>query len=212
MENNEIKIVREVIEWSCCIFIAIALALLARYYIGSPTMVQQKSMYPTLEPGQRLMMNRTSRITNAKYERGDIITFSAPDPIDTIEDINLDYPVAKYTNIPTEKFEKFVYNVLEFNKVSYIKRVIAIEGDLIQIRDGKVYLNGELLSEDYLAENVRTKIVYYNEIVVPEGCVFVMGDNRDESMDSRTFGCIPVDKIEGKLWIRYWPIKKWGKV
>ena len=59
---------------------------------------------------------------------------------------------------------------------------------------------------------MTTKTVFYNDVIVPEGCIYVLGDNRDESMDSRTFGCVPLEKVEGKVILRYWPIKQFGKV
>lgn len=78
---------------------------------------------------------------------------------------------------------------------------------------GNVYLNGELLDEEYLAEDVYTKRsgVFY-DLTVPKGYVFAMGDNREESKDCRMFGCIPVSKIESKVLIRFWPFSKFGKV
>ena len=76
--------------------------------------------------------------------------------------------------------------------------------------DGKVYLNGEELKEDYLSKDISTLPVNYSEITVPEGYVFVMGDNRPHSTDSRTFGCIPLEKIESKVVLRFWPLNTWG--
>ena len=92
------------------------------------------------------------------------------------------------------------------------KRIIGVAGDHIKIEDGKVYLNGEELNEPYLREGIITDGGTFNEVTVPEGCVFVMGDNRPHSTDSRSFGCIPVNKIESKVWIRFWPFNKFGKV
>ena len=69
---------REIIEWLVCIIVAVALALLVRYYIGTPTIVQQSSMFPTLKENERLWLNRWGRTTKKLPERGDIITFEAP--------------------------------------------------------------------------------------------------------------------------------------
>lgn len=109
---------------------------------------------------------------------------------------------------------KFAHYVLEVGKESYIKRVIALPGEHLQIYDGKVYINGTELQEDYLQSYVTTSTddCPYFDLVVPENCVFVMGDNRPESTDSRRFGCIPLDKIESKVWIRFWPFDLFGKV
>ena len=79
---------REIMEWLICIIIAVALALVVRHYIGTPTIVQQTSMSPTLEPNDRLWLNRWGRTTKQIPQRGDIITFEAPSVI-RIEEIDL---------------------------------------------------------------------------------------------------------------------------
>lgn len=204
--------IKEILEWTYCIIIAVALALLVRYYIGTPTIVQQHSMYPTLKPDERLILNRWARTTGATYERGDIITFEAPSERIT-ETANLENPVAKYENEPQGFFEKFSYYVLEISKESYIKRVIGLPGEHVKIENNKVYINGEELDEPYLSEDViTTKSGVYYDLVVPEGTVFAMGDNRTQSTDSRSFGCIPIEKIESKVWIRFWPLNLFGEV
>ena len=205
--------IKNILVWIYCILIAIVLALLFRYFVGTPTVVQQPSMYNTLEEGQRLILNRWVRTVHGEYRRGDIITFEAPSkPIPSLYEIDIKNPIAEYSYIPKGLFGKFNYYVLEFTKTSYIKRVIGVSGDHIKIENGKVYLNGEELNEPYLREGISTDGVNYNDIIVPEGYVFVMGDNRPHSTDSRTFGCIPVNKIESRVWIRFWPFNKFGKV
>ena len=130
----------------------------------------------------------------------------------SLADLDQSNPVAKYEYEPKGLFSKFFYYVVESGKVSYIKRVIGVAGDHIKIEEGKVYLNGEELQEDYVAEGAVTISDRYTDITVPEGYVFVMGDNREHSTDSRSFGCIPVEKIESKVWIRFWPLNKFGKI
>ena len=208
--------IKEILEWVYCIIIAIVLALLFRYFIGTPTIVQQVSMYPTLEQDQRLWLNRWSRTTKTLPERGEIITFEAPTKkFFTSSEIDTDNPIAQYENEPTNIFGKFVKYVLEIGKESYIKRVIALPGEHLQIKDGKVFINDKELDEPYLEENVLTYVGKgqpYYDLVVPDNCIFVMGDNRNYSTDSRAFGCIPLEKIEGKVWIRFWPLTLFGKV
>jgi len=126
--------------------------------------------------------------------------------------VNFDNPVAVYDYEPKGFLAKFNYYVLEFSKMSYIKRVIGIEGDHIKIENGKVYLNGEELDEPYLRDGIETESNLFTDITVPQGYIFVMGDNRPHSTDSRSFGCIPVEKVESKVWIRFWPLNKFGKV
>lgn len=205
---------KDILEWIVCILIAFVLALLIRYFIGTPTIVKQSSMYPTLVQNQRLILNRWSRTTKQMPERGDIITFEAPSETYVSADEFDNNVIARYNNEPTNWFSKFVYYVLEINKESYIKRVIGLPGDHVQIKDGKVYINNEELDEPYLQDNVTTNMGngIFSDLVVPENCVFAMGDNRDHSTDCRAFGCIPLEKIEGTVWIRFWPLNLFGKV
>ena len=205
---------KDIIEWIICILIAFVLALLIRYYIGTPTIVKQRSMFPTLKQDQRLILNRWGRTTKQMPERGEIITFEAPSTTIVLQDDYNNDVIARYDNEPTNWFSNFIYHVLEIGKESYIKRVIGLPGDHIQIKDGKVYLNGSELDEPYLQDGVTTNMGnnIFSDLVVPENCVFAMGDNRDFSTDCRAFGCIPLEKIEGKVWIRFWPLNLFGKV
>ena len=200
--------VKEVLEWFYCIVIAIALALLIRYFVGTPTVVKQTSMFPTLKQNQRLILNRLSRTFNEVPNRGDIITFEAPNKSAT------DGIKAVYDKELNSWFEEFCYYVLEIDKMSYIKRVIALPGEHVQIKDGYVYINGQRLQEDYLPAGVVTDIEkgIYDDFIVPENTVFAMGDNRPQSTDCRVFGCIPLEKIEGTLSFRFWPLNIFGKV
>lgn len=214
--NEEKKVnIKEILEWVYCIIIAIVLALLVRYFIGTPTIVQQPSMYPTLKQGQRLILNRTIRTTKSMPKRGDIVTFEAPSKsyVSAVE-ANLEKPVAVYDYNITNIFSKFRYYVLEIGKTSYIKRVIGLSGEHVKIENGKVYINGEELDESYLQDDVITTSLegVFTDLTVPENCLFVMGDNRSQSTDSRRFGCIPLEKIESKVWIRFWPFDLFGKV
>ena len=207
--------VKDILEWIYCIIIAVVLALLFRYFIGTPTIVKQVSMYPTLVQDQRLWLNRWGRTTKKLPERGDIITFEAPSKKTyTYSEIDQSNPVAKYEDEPTSIWGKFVYNVLEIGKDSYIKRVIALPGEHVQIKDGKVYINEEELQEDYLQSGIVTDLMGagFDDFIVPENCVFAMGDNRNYSTDCRAFGCIPLEKIESKVWIRIWPLNVFGKI
>ena len=201
---------KNILEWIYCIVIAIILALLIKFFLGTPTVVKQYSMYPTYKPNDRLILNRLERSKMPK--RGDVVTFEAPSKnIYGPGEYDLNNPVAKYAYQPINIFNKFTYYVLEINKTSYIKRVIALEGDKVEIKDGKVYINNELLPEKYLAEGVKTEATgVFNNFIVPKGCVFLMGDNRSGSMDCRNFGCIPVEKIESKVVFRFWPFNKMG--
>ena len=214
MKKNKI-LFKEILEWVYCIVIAIILALLFRFFIATPTEVRMKSMFPTLKEGEKLILNRTMRISHKIPSRGDIVTFEAPiKKMYKESEINLNNPIAKYENEPTNLFKKLMYYGLEFGKESYIKRVIALPGEHVQRKDGKVYINDKELEEKYLQDGIITDVIGagFTDFVVPENCVFAMGDNRNHSTDCRAFGCIPLEKIESKVAIRIWPLNVFGKV
>lgn len=114
-----------------------------------------------------------------------------------------------------ERGDVIVLEAPDNENKDYIKRVIGIGGDKIQILDGKVFLNDELLLEDYIDEDAYTQIYSLDTWLVPEGEVFVLGDNREEgaSKDSRYFGCVSIDLVKGITGFRYFPIdKRFGKI
>lgn len=206
---------KKILEWEFSIILAIILALLFKYYVGSPAVVNQSSMSPTLEQDQKLWLNKWETTRNELPKRGDIITFEQPSKTKyTYEEMEKFDKIAKYENEPTGLFNRFTYYVLELNKNNYIKRVIALPGEYVEIKNEKVYINGEELEEGYLPEGTITNVTEegLNNFIVPENCVFAMGDNREHSIDCRAFGCIPLEKIEGKVWIRIWPFNEFGKV
>lgn len=199
---------KEILEWIFCVIVALVLAILFRYFIGTPTIVKQRSMYPTLEEGQRLILNRTFRITNRVPKKGEIVTFEAPTKEYSKWEADQSSPVAKYENGYNGILNKFIYYCIEANKLSYIKRVIATPGDHVKIENNKVYINGVEQKEEYLREDVITESEVFYDFVVPEQYIFAMGDNRSKSIDCRNFGCIPLEKIEGIVSCRFWPFDK----
>lgn len=213
MEETKNK-VQDILEWIGCFIIAVAIAVIFKYYIGTPTIVKQPSMYPTLQENQRLWLNRWNRTIKKMPERGDIITFEAPTTtVLSVEEIQKSQ-IARYEGGPTSLLGKFSFYFLENGKYSYIKRVIGLPGDHVVINDNKVYINNNEFIESYLQPGVVTDNGRGNctDIVVPDNSVFVMGDNRTQSTDSRCFGCVPLEKIESKVWIRIWPLDKFGEI
>lgn len=207
--------VKEILEWGYCIIIALVLAMLFRYFIGTPTIVKMESMKPTLIEGQRLWLNRWGRTTKTLPKKGEIITFEEPEKLSfTKSEIENAKPIAQYTE--TKGMEWFFKNFLEIGKRSFIKRVIALPGEHVQIKNGKVYINEQELEEPYLQPGIVTDLigngVGFDDFVVPENCVFAMGDNRSHSTDCRAFGCVPLEKIESTVAIRIWPLDKWGDI
>jgi len=102
------------------------------------------------------------------------------------------------------------------NGDEFIKRIIGLPGEEIGVENGKIYINGKVLKEPYLAETLYTSGSSYikegGKVIVPEGSYLVLGDNRPRSSDSRAFGPITKDKITGRAWLVYWPIKSAGVV
>ncbi len=91
-----------------------------------------------------------------------------------------------------------------------IKRVIGLPGETVEIKEGQVYVNGEPLEEPFTAE--QTQPGHYGQVTVPPLHVYVLGDNRDRSNDSRSFGPVPISSIVGRAWLSYWPLEKVGFV
>lgn len=202
---------KEILEWIYCIIIALFLALLFRYFIATPTIVKHRSMYPNLVENDRLILNRTYRITHRKIKRGEIITFEAPSKTYSKGEANQTNPIAIYENNPKGLINKFIYYSLEITKTSYIKRVIGLPGEHVKIENGKVYINGKELEEKYLQSDVVTESDVFYDFIVPDGYIFAMGDNRSKSTDCREIGCIPFNKIEGIVIFRFWPFSKLTK-
>ena len=107
-----------------------------------------------------------------------------------------------------EKGEVLIFRYPKDPSRDFIKRVIAVPGDTIEIKDGNVFVNGELQNEDYILSKCRGD---YPKSTIPEGHIFVMGDNRNNSEDSRfpDVGFVPFDLIKGKAMLVFWPLDAW---
>ncbi|MBB6443823.1 signal peptidase I [Bacillus benzoevorans] len=164
----------ELWEWIKALLIAVLLAVVIRYFLFAPIVVDGLSMMPTLHDQDRMIVNKFS-YTIGEPERFDIIVFHAPENKD------------------------------------YIKRVIGLPGETIEYKDDTLYVNGKAYEEDYLDENKQEVIdgplTEPLKITVPEGELFVMGDNRRFSKDSRHIGTIPMEKVLGKTKVIYWPLE-----
>ena len=203
-------ILREVLDWVICFAIAFVVYLLINYFFICAPTVKQQSMHPTIKNNEKVLTIRPW-MKGSKFEYGQIVTFEAPIDNKLYIDSNETLYTAQYENYTG--ITLFLYNFLDVNKVSYIKRVIGLPGDHIVIKDGMVYRNDERIEEPYLREmNTEIQEQEYADVIVPENTVYVMGDNREQSKDSRSFGCIPYSRVNGYVLCRIWPLNKLGSI
>lgn len=203
-------ILREVLDWVVCFAIAFIVYLLINYFFICAPTVKQQSMHPTIKNNEKVLTIRPW-MKGSKFEYGQIITFEAPIDNKLYIDSDETLYTAQYENYTG--ITLFLYNFLDVNKVSYIKRVIGLPGDHIVIKDGMVYRNDERIEEPYLREmNTEIQEQEYADVIVPENTIYVMGDNREQSKDSRSFGCIPYDRVNGYVLCRIWPLNKLGAI
>lgn len=198
-EKEKINIVREIIEWVVYFASAVIIASLIQSQLYALTTVHQSSMQDTLSEGHMLIMNKVSFVFT-KPQKGDIVVFVNGE--DTKGFIN------RY-KIFLEDVRLRFKNDYRTNRL--IKRIIAVEGDKVDIKEGKVYINDILLDEPYI-KGVTPGLGMNYPLTVPEGYVFVMGDNRENSYDSRSFGPISANSIEGKAIFRIFPFSEIGKL
>jgi signal peptidase I len=112
---------------------------------------------------------------------------------------------------PVERGDVVVFWYPRDPSVSFIKRVVGLPGDTIEIRSGTVYVNGAAVKEDYLAPAYRDD-ESYRSILIPKGYYYVLGDHRNSSNDSRSWGEVPEKYIYGKAFLRFWPLSKIGLI
>ena len=167
----------------------IALPLLLIYFIVTnlfifPCKIEGMSMFPTIAPNEIKLSNRWKIITKQSLNRGDIVLIEEPSEMYISEDeFDSQNLLARY--------DKANYNPF---RTRYVKRIIGISGDYIQItEENELYLNGEKIGYALKADYM------FVDLIVPENSVYVLGDNRQDSTDSRSFGCVPIDKVYSVL-------------
>ncbi len=169
--------------------ILLMLYVIIKTFFIDVTMTEGVSMFPTLEENQIILVNKMKALSKKQPQRGDIVTFEIPSRLYVeAEDYSPKDLIALYEN-----------NTNIFDEKTFVKRVIALPGEHIQIKeDYRVYINDICIEEEYLTDDYTTHdFCAYNDFVVPDDTVFVMGDNRYDSTDSRHFGCVPIEKIKG---------------
>jgi len=158
------------------------------------------SMTPNLHNNELLLVNRNA------YEDIDLNNW-----INKIPFVERDGTWVVYEFDPPERGDIVVFDPPNGDSKPYIKRVIATEGETVSFRDGSVYVNDIKLDEPYISAGI-TECADCDPVLVPDDEVFVLGDNRRNSSDSRVFGAVPIDNIIGKAIITYWPLEDVGRV
>lgn len=214
MEENsanekKFNLAKEIWEWVYTLAIAIIIALLIKGFIFDIVRVDGSSMFPTLVNNDRLIVTKLGY----KPEQGDIIILDS-------EYKNREEYFDKLA-ASKDKDELSVIDKLfaqgsmpeSLKKKYYVKRIIAMPGQTVDLVDGKVYIDGTPLDEPYYdgtTSSIDPTVEY--PITVQDDCVFVMGDNRNHSKDSRSseLGQVPYDAILGKSQVRIWPLTDMG--
>ncbi len=194
------KVLKEIGSWCIVLLLALLLSVLINSQLFSMATVKEVSMQDTLYEDQVLIINRLS-YRNKTPKNGDIIVFYKSREIGSFTQ-----ELVRSFKIITPFFKSDAYS-----RDRLVKRVIATPGDLIDIVDGAVYVNGERLSEPYV-KGITLESGFSLPVTVGEDQLFVMGDNREESMDSRAFGLIDISHVEGKASFRLYPVNKMGKL
>lgn len=185
MEKKIISIIREYAITFC---IAILIALFVRTFVVQAFKIPSGSMKETLQIGDHILVNKFIYGIKLPYFRHTIVPIGEPQRGDIVV---------------------FIYP--EDRSKDFIKRIIAVEGDRVEIRDKRIFVNGKLYKDDFGV--YRDETIYpgsvqprdnYGPVIVPEGHVFTMGDNRDHSLDSRYWGFVPQEDILGKAFVIYW--------
>lgn len=185
-KNQAGRAVREIVE---TLLLAALIFFLVRLVVLN-FRVDGESMLPNLDDGQMLLVNRNAYqyfdLGNERY-----------------------YPFD-----PPERGDVIVFEPPTGSDKPYIKRIIGLPGEQVTFGErGTVYIDGEVLDEDYIDEQTKCpRRSEYCDVVVPDGYVYVLGDHRTNSSDSRAFGAVPVQNIVGKAWLSYWPADDIGFV
>ena len=186
------------VELVTIVAVALGLALGIQAFLVKPFRIPSESMVPTLEVGQRVLVDRVSyRFSDP--DRGDIVVFKPPsgEPSTCGVERPNDQPCPEGTK--------------EKSDTNFIKRVVGVPGDHLKVLEGSVYINGKRQDESFAhLDSGCPTCNLPREITVPKGEYYMMGDNRGESADSREWGPVPKKWIIGKAFMTYWPPNRIG--
>lgn len=186
---------RGIAEDVALVAIAVAVAVVVRALVAQAYYIPSPSMVPQLRVNDRVVVSRVAYHLHSPH-RGDIVVFNAPPSLDTAK------------SVPSSPFARFFRSIgvaigVTEDQTVLIKRVVALPGETVSARGGRVYVGNEVLVEPYLP--ARTTTSDFGPVKVPKGDVWVMGDNRGNSEDSRFFGPIPIHTIIGRAIWKVWP-------
>ncbi|HLB39335.1 MAG TPA: signal peptidase I [Actinomycetota bacterium] len=182
---------------------ALAIAIVVKTFLIQAFFIPSISMSPTLERGDRILVCRIcTRLGDV--ERGDVVVFSDPNSRPGPER----GPIGAALHWLGEGI-----GVAQPEHEDFIKRVIGVPGDVVELHDGRLFVNGQRIEEPYLNPEIDTSA--YGPVSVPDGMLFVLGDNRAHSGDSRFppptgLGFVPEDKVIGKAFVIVFPLSRWG--
>lgn len=182
----KMKALKEIGSWVSTFGIAVVLSLIIGVFVIQPYKVDGHSMDPTLQDKERIYVSKISHTLSKLPEYGDVVV--------------IDSRVSRERHLTDDLMEHpllqlFMKNKTNDNAVFYVKRVLGKPGDVLEFKEHKTYRNGVALDEPYLNETMN--FVSDKQWTVPEGHIFVMGDNRNHSSDSREIGYIPLNHVMG---------------
>lgn len=189
------SLTREIVEM---ILLVLILIVGIRNLIGEPRWIPSESMKPALIINDRLFIEKLS-LFFYKPQRGDIIVFYPPQE--------------KLLHDPWSEVTRAIGIPSKFKDIAYIKRLVGMPGDKFEVRPGVgVFVNDKLLDEPYVTDVPRTGCnqpgAYCGPFIIPKGEYFAMGDNRNNSQDSRYWGFLPKDRIIGMAFVKFWPLDR----
>jgi signal peptidase I len=180
------------------VIVAIGLALLIQAFLIKPYRIPSESMEPTLDVGQRVLVSRFTYHFSTP-DRGDIVVFHPPKGANS-NTCGVQKPDDQACSKPTS----------ERDSVNFIKRIVAVPGDTLSIREGHAIVNGVQQKEDFTRPCAPGTCNFPRPIKIPPGHFFMMGDNRGASDDSRFWGPVPQKWFIGQAFFTYWPPKRIG--
>ncbi len=182
------------VELVTIVAVALGLALGIQAFLVKPFRIPSGSMVPTLEVGQRVLVDRVS-FRFGDPDRGDIVVFKPPAGADS-ESCGIEHP----DDQPCPR------HTSERSDTNFIKRVVAVPGDRLKVIAGSVYIDGKRQDEPFThLDSACPTCNLPREITIPKGEYYMMGDNRGQSEDSRAWGPVPKKWIIGKAFMTYWP-------